>query len=599
MKRGNALNNFRGAARRSRVTASATVPAPVGGLNAKDALANMKPTDAIILDNFVPGTASVDLRAGYVSQATNFSAVTETLASYRTTATQKLFAVNGGTIWDVSSKYAKTQVATGYSNSRFQTANFGTVGGQFLVMVNGADKAVLYDGSAFRPLGDGAGKTIASITHSSVTATLTTTTPHGLLTGDTVTVVGAAPADYDVTNAIITVTSPTSFTYLMLTDPVSNATTLGSYTYDPSVQGVDTALFKDVQVYGRRLWFTEKNSFRVWYLGLESIAGTATSIDFGPLFILGGSLQGMVVWTVTGQLGTTSYAVFVSSEGECLLYQGYDPDDPTNFTLAGSFRIGKPIGQRFWERVGTDTVMITQDGLMPLSKAAIDNRQEQSDAISYKIINLINTDIAAYGTQFGWDLILFPLGNKIICNAPRPSSSDTVQYVMNTITSQWCRYTGLPAYCWALFDDQVYFGSDTAVFLAETGADDNGQPIQSDLQTAYNYFGKAGQQKLFTTVRPVITADNALKLSIGISTDFSAMLPTSQPTLSLAQLGSAWNVSPWNTSSWGPTERTSTEWEWASGLGFAASLRMRSLSKGITASFQSITYNYELSSGIY
>lgn len=585
---------------RSRTARTTSVPAPIGGLNARDALAQMKPTDAVIMDNWVPGTASISIRNGYIAHSTGYTDPVETLMTYRTVTAQKLFAVAGGNIYDSTTTGAVgAAIVTGLSNSHWQYANFGTQGGQFLFAVNAADKARLYNGTSWRAMTDGAGATITSITFSGTTATVTTATAHGLSTGDTVTVSGASPSDYNVTAAPITVLTSTTFSYQMLTTPATNATVVGSYIYGLSIQGVDTALIKDVQVYGRRIWMVEKNSFRVWYLGLESIAGTATAIDLAPYFVLGGSLQGMVAWTVSSAYGTTQYAVFVSSEGECLVYQGDNPDNAATWALVGTFRIGRPIGQRFYERVGTDTVLITTDGLIPLSKAAINNRLDQGDAVSYKIINLVNSDIQAYGGQFGWQIKLYPLGNKIICNAPRPQSGDTVQYVMNTITNAWCRYVSIPSYCWELLEDNVYFGGPDGVYQAETSNSDNGAAIVSDVMPAYSYFGAQGAQKLFTTVRPVVTANGNFQPAIGISTDFTTADPTSTPTLSLGLVGATWDVSLWNVGDWGGQVQTSIKWQWATGLGFAATVRMRATTREMAVSVASFDYAYEVGTGIY
>lgn len=73
------------------------------------------------------------------------------------------------------------------------------------------------------------GATTASITFSGTTATLTTVTPHGMTTGDFVTVQNALPDNYNMTNAAITVTGATSFTYVMSVAPTINASTVGGY----------------------------------------------------------------------------------------------------------------------------------------------------------------------------------------------------------------------------------------------------------------------------------------------------------------------------------------------------------------------------------
>lgn len=75
---------------------------------------------------------------------------------------------------------------------------------------------------------------ISTITNVGNVATLTTTAPHGRTTGDTVTVSGATPLDYNGT-FIITVTGASTFTYTMLTTPASTALPVGSYTAGSSL----------------------------------------------------------------------------------------------------------------------------------------------------------------------------------------------------------------------------------------------------------------------------------------------------------------------------------------------------------------------------
>ena len=74
------------------------------------------------------------------------------------------------------------------------------------------------------------GVSIASLTYSTTTATLTTTSAHGLTSGTIVVVSGATPSAYNGTFTI-TVTGATTFTYVMATNPGANASPVGSYTY--------------------------------------------------------------------------------------------------------------------------------------------------------------------------------------------------------------------------------------------------------------------------------------------------------------------------------------------------------------------------------
>lgn len=79
-------------------------PAPIGGWNARDALAAMKPTDAVRLVNWFPRTTDCMMRGGRTIQTSGFDSAVETLAVYNALdGTSKMFAAAGSSIFDVSS----------------------------------------------------------------------------------------------------------------------------------------------------------------------------------------------------------------------------------------------------------------------------------------------------------------------------------------------------------------------------------------------------------------------------------------------------------------------------------------------------------------
>ena len=78
------------------------------------------------------------------------------------------------------------------------------------------------------------GVTISSITRVGTTATLTTGSNHNRSNGDTVTIWGASPSQYNGTY-VITVTSPTTWTYVMASDPGASASPVGYYSYNVAV----------------------------------------------------------------------------------------------------------------------------------------------------------------------------------------------------------------------------------------------------------------------------------------------------------------------------------------------------------------------------
>ena len=100
---------------------SSSIPAPVGGLNDRDSIADMDPKDAIILDNWWPYPSFVGIRKGSSNHATGFTNPVETLAEYLPAAgNPRIFAVSGASIFDATTpgpNWAAT--VTGLSNSHW------------------------------------------------------------------------------------------------------------------------------------------------------------------------------------------------------------------------------------------------------------------------------------------------------------------------------------------------------------------------------------------------------------------------------------------------------------------------------------------------
>lgn len=128
----------------------ANVTAPVGGWNARDAIAGMPPEDAVTLINFFPRTSDVTMRNGYSAWATGMSGSVETIMDYDGGTTPQMFAANAGKFYDITVAGAVgAPVATGFISNRWQYTKFGTPAGQYLVAVNGSDAVQQYNGTAW------------------------------------------------------------------------------------------------------------------------------------------------------------------------------------------------------------------------------------------------------------------------------------------------------------------------------------------------------------------------------------------------------------------------------------------------------------------
>jgi hypothetical protein len=90
--------------------------------------------------------------------------------------------------------------------------------------------------------------------------------------------------------------------------------------------------------------------------------------------------------------------VAITSEGEAVLYSGNDPSSASAWALVGVFSIGRPIGRRCIEKVGSELIVTTEDGAIPLSIfLPIDQVGARGKALSDSIQNDFLRDARAYG----------------------------------------------------------------------------------------------------------------------------------------------------------------------------------------------------------
>ena len=133
-----------------RVSQTSSLAAPVGGWNARDAVATMPPLDAVIMDNVWPTTSDVMLRKGYTEWASGMTGEVETLMAYQSTTGSEFFSVASGDVFDITASGAVgAPVVTGLTNSRLQYVNVSNAGGSFLIAVNGEDDPLLYNGTTW------------------------------------------------------------------------------------------------------------------------------------------------------------------------------------------------------------------------------------------------------------------------------------------------------------------------------------------------------------------------------------------------------------------------------------------------------------------
>lgn len=361
----------------------------------------------------------------------------------------------------------------------------------------------------------------------------------------------------------------------------------GSVWTNPAITGVDESEFSSINLHKNRVWFTRINTLEAYYLDSLAIAGTAHLFDLSSIAQMGGYLVASATWTIDAGYGVDDAMVFITSEGEVIIYRGTDPSTAADWQLIGVFRIGAPIGgARCWVKYAGDLLVITTDGVVPLSGALQSSRTNPRVAVTDKIQAATNTAISVSGENFGWQLMDFPLGNQLILNVPVNEGTNQQQYVMNTINKSWCNYTGWNANCWTLFQDMPYFGGDGFVGAAWSGTSDNGNNIDADALQAFNYFNSKGRLKRYTMARPIFRTNGSPSVNINVNIDFDTN-DTTSPLAFSPTVYAVWDSALWDTGVWGGDLNVLKNWQGINGVGYCAGVRLTTASNGINLTWVS------------
>ena len=512
----------------NRISKMATFPAPVGGLNIADNLVMMPATDATVMRNVISQPYGVELRKGNVRHATglNSGAEVHTLVEHLTanSATSPRLYAFAST-----AMYEVTAPGDAARTASLTGLTNAVWNGPRVNNASGANRLL------FNGVDDGIWiKNDFSIAR--ITQDMTGTPPAGTI--------------YNV--------SPRSL-----------------------IGGT---------VHQKRVWLVEKNSTRGWYLAPEALSGVATMFDFGTIFLRGGHLAVLATWTVDSGSGLDDMLVAISSEGDIVVYTGIDPGSgtPGDWVLKGVFSAGRPLSQRAVVRKEGDLLIMTQFGLLSLSKAISSDSFSDANSGAYlsrKIQYTLGQLATDLPTTFGWEILPSPNNNVVIVNVPMTVESG--QFVQSSVTGGWSQFDGWDALCWCKFGEHTVYGDrDGNVWRALEGYTDdaiqsdattitNGEPVLGEVQTSFNFFQSLSVVKHAKMVRPTFIGGSKIDYAIMVNPDFDYDAATT-PGISGILGESLWGTALWGTDSWIGTGMSGTQHVWTGvpGIGSAFALRL-------------------------
>lgn len=454
---------------RKQVSIGTSVPAPIGGWDTQSPLAAMPPQNALILDNWVPRTAYVELRRGYIQQVTNFGPV-ESMMAYRAgSGGDKLFACASGSIYDVTTAGPLgAAVSSGYTSNRWNYTAFATTSGPWIVACNGADAPIGYNAGAWGPV---PALTFAGPPTLDPTKMANVFSHKGrlyFLEKDSLHVWCPAAAAVGGACSLVDLTSVFSKGGRLIAG--------ANWSFQFGVTNDDFAVFVTDQGQVAIYQGTDPTNAATWSL--------LSVYDFGP------PLGPKALLKFGGDLA------IVTSDGVIPLSQGLSIDRTQQTSVAMTSKIMGAFSaavRAYSANYGWQGILYP--GIAP------------------------TTNTNAVG------------GTLAIFNVPISTLGLSMQFVQNILTGAWCRFLNINAFCWETANGGIYFGSTAGVYQWDQGSSDNGVAIVGDVKPAWNAFGYPGRSKQFKMIRPLMFTSASVMPALDVDVDYQESAPTASPTV--------------------------------------------------------------------
>lgn len=366
--------------------------------------------------------------------------------------------------------------------------------------------------------------------------------------------------------------------------------------YVATISGATATDLVGVTVFKGRCIYWENNSAEFWYAGAGAYGGALTSFPLALTTKKGGYVKECFTWNLDSGDGVDDLFVVVMSTGETLAYQGSDP--ASDFSLIGSFTLGKPVSIRGSASLGGDRIMVTEDGFINLSTALQIGRTRESGNVGSKIINIAKETTGKYADNNGWELIYHDKESLLIVNVPI-SSTRYNQYVMNTNTGAWSMLRGIDAISYTEVDGVLYAGSsDGHIRQLFTGTSDDGEAIHYVLIPAFSMLGMATNKKNLTYVSMSTNFSYKQNIGIGSMADFKRNVPggASVPDQYRAP-EPIWDEIDWDEAFWGEDGESGDPVTYnfpCKARGFTVSFKMNIYSSVQTAKIYGFRYKFKM-----
>ena len=472
-----------------------TIPAPNRGIIQSENESFMTPGGANVQINWAPTMKGVKLRGG----CERWCVLPETTSiisgfEYSSGNNQRMYAGNATKLYDVTTS-TPVLVKSGQASGNYAAAQFANQAGDYMIVVNDAGDFVL--------------RTLNGITFITLSGTVGTAAD------------GAANITYDPAKLPAGVTQGKGLVY--------------------------------VWKYRNRLFFIQQDSMTAWYLGIDAVGGVLQPIYLSGAAQKGGKLLFGATWSIDAGDGIDDKCVFVTSLGELLIFTGSNPSDAANWRQEGRYQIGAPLGMNAHMLLGGDLLIMTVDGIVPVSQSITKDSGQLSLALLTRNIKPLWRDEVADKRDWAWSCKKWDEYGGIFVTTPGGATPSTKHCLAaNNETGAWCIFTW-DATCFLRMRADMFFGTQGGIVMQadRTGYDD-GVPYVATLVGGWETFGPTAAQTVWHQARAVFAsgAIEPFQPQLSATTDYIITIPPPPPAGPDPGLAEVWDEGLWDGAHW-------------------------------------------------
>jgi hypothetical protein len=276
-----------------------------------------------------------------------------------------------------------------------------------------------------------------------------------------------------------------------------------------------------------------------------------------------------------------------------VVYRGSDPSSTATWEQTGLWYIGGlPAGRRIGQTFGGDLYLLSQYGVLPMTRLVSGRPVQEQDAFASRNISpLIVADMNAVRTQYGWEIRNAASENVMVLSTPKIDGYPYKQYVLSTQTNGWGVFEGLPYNTGVPFNGTFYFANsvDNVVYrlsgtLDGTLLDGTGGAARPfTLLTTFSEQGELATFHRVQFMRPVFIGSSVPGYNVEARYDYDLELPTGALSVSAAA-ASVWGPTPptalWDSAIWSGESSVTQSVTAGAGIGRAMAVAMNGETSG-------------------